>query len=66
VKKKRLYLSIDLPSSEMPISTNRRENFQADLTVTFTAPKLAMFFPPAVEFQQRACRCEYRLAAGID
>lgn len=49
--KKPFYISLDLPSgldadSNEPIG----ENFQADLTVTFTAPKLANVFPPASNF----------------
>jgi ADP-dependent NAD(P)H-hydrate dehydratase / NAD(P)H-hydrate epimerase len=48
---KPLLVSLDLPSglnadSAEPIG----ENFDADLTVTFTAPKLANVFPPASNF----------------
>ncbi len=46
-----LLISLDIPSglnsdSAVPIG----ENIQADLTVTFTAPKLANVFPPASNF----------------
>lgn len=49
--KQRICVSIDIPSglnadSSQPIG----ENFQADLTVTFTAPKLANVLPPASNF----------------
>lgn len=47
----RLIVSIDLPSGlNADLATPIGENFQADLTVTFTAPKLANVFPPASNF----------------
>ncbi|MCB1023032.1 MAG: NAD(P)H-hydrate dehydratase [Acidobacteria bacterium] len=48
---KPLFVSLDIPSGlnsnlNYPIG----DNFQADLTVTFTAPKLANVLPPASDF----------------
>jgi NAD(P)H-hydrate epimerase len=46
-----LFVSIDIPSglnADLPLLIG--ENFNADLTVTFTAPKLANIFPPASRF----------------
>jgi NAD(P)H-hydrate epimerase len=47
----RICVSIDVPSGlNSDLSEQIGENFQADLTVTFTAPKLANVFPPALNF----------------
>ncbi len=44
-------ISLDLPSGLNADSSEKiGENVQADLTVTFTAPKLANIFPPASNF----------------
>lgn len=50
-KNRALYVSVDLPSGldadkSLPIG----QNFQADLTVTFTSPKLANVMSPASDF----------------
>jgi len=46
-----LFVSIDLPSGlNADLSESIGEHFQADLTVTFTAPKLANVFPLASNF----------------
>ena len=46
-----LLVSIDIPSGlNADLSEPIGENIQADLTVTFTAPKLANVFPPASDF----------------
>jgi ADP-dependent NAD(P)H-hydrate dehydratase / NAD(P)H-hydrate epimerase len=46
-----LVVSLDIPSGlNADLSQPIGENFQADLTVTFTAPKLANVFPPASNF----------------
>jgi len=50
-KKSRLLVSIDIPSGLNADSANQvGENFQADSTITFTAPKLANVLPPASNF----------------
>jgi len=50
-QRKRLCVSIDLPSGlNADLSETIGEAFQADLTVTFTAPKLANVLPPASNF----------------
>ncbi len=47
----RLCVSIDIPSGlNADLVEPLGETFQADLTVTFTAPKLANVFPPASNF----------------
>ena len=47
----RICVSIDIPSGlNADLSETIGETFQADLTVTFTAPKLANVFPPASDF----------------
>lgn len=49
--KQRICVSIDIPSGlNADLSQPIGENFQADLTVTFTAPKLANVLPPASNF----------------
>ena len=46
-----LYVSIDLPSGlKADLGEAKDTHFYADLTVTFTAPKLANVFPPASNF----------------
>lgn len=46
-----LLVSLDIPSgTNADLSETIGETFQADLTVTFTAPKLANVFPPASNF----------------
>lgn len=48
---KPLLVSIDVPSGlNSDLSEQIGENIHADLTVTFTAPKLANVFPPASNF----------------
>ncbi|MDQ6786565.1 MAG: NAD(P)H-hydrate epimerase, partial [Acidobacteriota bacterium] len=48
---KRLIVSIDIPSGlNADLSAQIGENFQSDLTVTFTAPKLANVMSPASNF----------------
>ncbi len=51
-KKEKPYLvSIDIPSGlDADVGKTIGENFDADLTVTFTAPKLANVLPPASNF----------------
>ena len=47
----RICASIDIPSGlDSDLSEPIGENMQADLTITFTAPKLANVFPPASNF----------------
>ena len=47
----RICVSIDIPSGlNADLSELIGENMQADLTITFTAPKLANVFPPASNF----------------
>lgn len=49
--KKPFVFSIDIPSGlDTDLAEPIGENIQADLTVTFTAPKLANVFPPASNF----------------
>ena len=46
-----LFVSIDIPSGlSSNLSEPIGENFRADLTITFTAPKLANVFPPASNY----------------
>ncbi|HQU84570.1 MAG TPA: NAD(P)H-hydrate dehydratase [Pyrinomonadaceae bacterium] len=46
-----LFVSLDIPSGlNADLSQPIGKNFQADLTVTFTAPKLANVLPPASNF----------------
>ena len=46
-----LKISLDIPSGLASNNKNRiGENFQADLTITFTAPKPANVLPPASDF----------------
>ncbi len=48
---KSLFVSIDLPSGlNADVAEKIGETFHADLTVTFTAPKLANVLPPASNF----------------
>ena len=48
---KRIVVSIDLPSGlNSDFSQQIGKNFQSDLTITFTAPKLANVLPPASNF----------------
>lgn len=50
-KGKTLFVSLDIPSGlNADISYKIGENIQADLTVTFTAPKIANVLPPASTF----------------
>ncbi|CAN5846492.1 NAD(P)H-hydrate dehydratase [soil metagenome] len=50
-QKNKLFVSIDIPSGlNADTSEPIGENIQADLTVTFTAPKLANVLPPASNF----------------
>ncbi|MBC7796862.1 MAG: NAD(P)H-hydrate dehydratase [Pyrinomonadaceae bacterium] len=45
------FVSLDIPSGlNADLSEPIGENFQADLTITFTAPKLANVLPPASNF----------------
>lgn len=49
--KERLIVSIDIPSGlNSDLATQIGENITADLTVTFTAPKIANIFPPNSNF----------------
>lgn len=49
--KRPLYVSLDIPSGLNSNFANPiGESFRADVTVTFTAPKLANIFPPASHF----------------
>ena len=49
--KPQFVISLDIPSGlNSDLSQPIGENIQADLTVTFTAPKLANVFPPASNF----------------
>ncbi len=51
LSKSRLIISVDLPSGlNANLSQPIGENISADLTVTFTAPKLANVLPPASNF----------------
>lgn len=46
-----LFVSLDIPSGlNADLSQPIGENFQSDLTIAFTAPKLANVFPPASNF----------------
>ncbi len=50
-KEKRFIISLDMPSGlNADLSQSIGENIQADLTITFTAPKLANVLPPASNF----------------
>lgn len=50
-KRAQLFVSIDIPSGlNANLAKKIGANFQADLTVTFTAPKLANVLPPAAGF----------------
>jgi ADP-dependent NAD(P)H-hydrate dehydratase / NAD(P)H-hydrate epimerase len=52
-KKKALIFSIDLPSGlNADLSEGIGWNFNADITITFTSPKLANIFPPASRFNR--------------
>ena len=51
LKKEYFFVSLDIPSGlSADISPITGTNFHADLTVTFTAPKLANVLPPASRF----------------
>ncbi|MEJ7861179.1 MAG: NAD(P)H-hydrate dehydratase [Pyrinomonadaceae bacterium] len=48
---KNFYISLDIPSGlNADLANPIGENIKADLTITFTAPKLANVFPPASNF----------------
>ena len=48
---KRLLVSVDIPSGlSSDLDELQSINFESDLTITFTAPKLANVFPPASNF----------------
>ncbi len=50
-RKFKTIISLDIPSGlNADLAEQIGENFQADLTITFTAPKLANVFPPASNF----------------